>query len=138
MPRQSPEARGAASFLSVIQASEPAADLAPGEAVLWLQIVQAKPAGWFEAGFLHLLSLYVRTVVLAARVAAAAAAADDVGSQASGRLCRRLVALNTSAVGLASKLRLTVQASMHRRSGMLSEPGAGAPDPLRGGRARGH
>jgi len=138
MPRQSPEARAASLFLPGAQAPEPPADLAPAEAQLWLAIVQAKPAGWFDAGSLHLLTLYVRTAVLAARVAAAAAAADDVTSPASGRLCRRLVALNTSAVGLASRLRLTVQASVHRRSGMLSEPGAGAPAPLLGGRARGH
>jgi len=108
------------------------------KATLWVQIVQSKPSGWFDAGSLHLLTLYAYTAIQAGRVAAAASAVDDVSSPAAGRLCRRLVALNVSAVGLASRLRLAVRASVHRRSGMLSEPGAGAPDPLLGGRTRGH
>jgi len=138
MPRQSPEARSAAAFLTGVQAPEPPADLLPGEVKLWVEIVQSKPAGWFDAGSLLLLELYAYTAIQAARVAAALSDVGDIGSPVAGRLCRRLVALNNSTVGLASRLRLTVQATVHRKSGMLSEPGAGETDPLLGGRARGH
>jgi len=138
MPRISPEGRSAAAFLTGVQAPEPPINMPPAEAKLWREIVQSKPIGWFDAGSLLLLDLYAYTAIAAGRVAAAASAVGDIGSPAAGRLCRRLVALNTSALGLASRLRLTPQNTIHRRSGLLSEPGAGSPDPLLGGRARGH
>ena len=115
MPRKSPEARAAAAIAS--RRPAPPARLSPTAAKLWVEIVQARPPGHFDAGALPLLASYCRVLDQVDTV--------EVGTTVHTRLVKR-------AVTLATKLRLTVQQNVHRRAGELDERSP-ALSPLLGG-----
>jgi hypothetical protein len=98
--------------------------------------VAAKPLGWFDPGSLPLLAQYCATLVRARELAEmlTVIAPDEKGAQA---LEVRLMGVNGSCLALATKLRLTTQSAVDRRSRMLDEVGPGeeaAADPLLGGK----
>ena len=105
MPRKSPEAR-AGTTLAAGKPPPPPASLSPAAAKLWKEIVEARPAGHFDAGSLPLLHSYCACLDHLPKA--------DIGSAAH----RRLLSCITT---LATKLRLTIQANVHRRAGLLDE-----------------
>lgn len=136
MPRASAEARAAAAFRAGAKRPAPPAWLCAEAAAHWRRIVGDKPIGWFDAGSLPLLAQYCATLVRARQLAEAVAAVppDAKGAQA---LEVRLMGVNGSCISLATKLRLSVQAGVDRKSRLLDERGPGevaAADPLLGGK----
>ena len=102
----------AAATIASGKPPSPPAGLSPAAAKLWKEIVAARPAGYFDAGNLPLLKSYVVLLDILEKA--------DVGSATHRRLL-------SSAVNLATKLRLTVQANVHRRAGILDEKPRPAP-----------
>lgn len=136
MPRASAEARSAAALRAGGKRPDPPASLSEDAAALWRQIMADKPLGWFDAGALPLLRLYCVTATRAEEVERLLIA-TDVAADDAGEVEKRLVKLNGSCTTLATKLRLSVQAAVDRRSRMLDENGPGeelAADPLLGGK----
>jgi hypothetical protein len=88
----------------------PPSSLSPAEATLWREVVETKPAGWFDRDSAPVLKEYVRAVVtcddLAALVRRALAGGDD-------DIIRRMLGLRDveakRVASLATKLRLTQQ-----------------------------
>lgn len=137
MSRMSAEARSASAFKSGGKPPPPPDGFAEAESKIWRKITRQKPLGWFDEGSLPILSQYCRTLVLAERTSAAlmSMAVDDPMAIEVGK---HLVRLNGSVTTMATKLRLSVQGSVDRRSGMLAETNddAGAvSDNLLGGAA---
>jgi hypothetical protein len=118
--------------------SEPAARL-------WFTITTAKPADYFDAGSEPLLETYCETTAhvnwLAAELNRArssrmkAATAKEQYFKLAGvkDLERRICQLGATQGKLAAKLKLTVQSTIHRKSGKILERGTG--DSLLGGEA---
>ena len=136
MPRISAEARAAAAHLVGGKPPPPPKEMSPDAAKIWKLIVRSKPLGWFDYGSLVLLRQYCETAVEAQRFAAILAEdcetlddRIDVG--------KHLTRLNGSLTTMATKLRLSVQAAVDRKSRMLDEDGAGekTDDQLLGGKA---
>jgi hypothetical protein len=136
LPRASAEGRAAATYRA--GAKRPASPewLTEEAAEHWRGIVASKPLGWFDAGSLPLLAQYCEGLVLARQLAVTLANTDptEKGRQA---LEVRFMGLNGSCLALATKLRLSVQSAVDRKSRMLDESGPGeaaAADPLLGGK----
>jgi hypothetical protein len=110
MPRKSPEARAAAAIAAT--RPKPPVDLPPAAAKLWTDIVADRAPGYFDPGSQPLLKAYVRCLVFLENA--------EVGSAPHRRLL-------SCAMTLATKLRLTVQANVHRRAGILDEKPRLAP-----------
>lgn len=135
MPRISAENRGAIAYRSGSKPPPAPARLDPEAAAIWRVVVRSKPLGWFDASSLALLELYCTTLVKARQVAVELAPLE-VRTPGVERLERRLIRLNSNTIALATKLRLTVQAAVNRRSRMLDEAGVGDHfDGLLGGSA---
>jgi hypothetical protein len=121
MPRKSPEALGAAIFLSGGNPPSPPEDLAPEAAKqLWARVVSAFAADRFDPGNLPLLARYCRTVVYVERLHDALDRLE-LGTPEAGKLHRQIMSGNNSLATLASSLRLSVQAQVDRRSGKITE-----------------
>lgn len=136
MPRISAEARAAAPFRALARIPDPPEWLSDEGAAHWRAIVAAKPSGWFDAGNLPLLGQYCATLAQAQKVAQQLAVAED-GVKSIYGLEMRLMGLNGSCATLATKLRLSVQGAVDRKSRMLEKSGPGeevAADPLLGGK----
>ena len=136
MPRASAEARAAAAQRAGGKRQQPPEWLSDEARAHWRRIVAAKPLGWFDDGRLPLLAEYCETLVRARQLAERLAEVppDEKGAQA---LEVRLMGVNGSCLSLATKLRLSVQSAVDRRSRMLDESGPGeeaAGDPLLGGK----
>lgn len=106
MPRKSAEARAAAHYRAATAPHHPPKGLNPAARKLWREIVAGKAPDHFDPGSLPLLRLFVETSV----------AIETVPVHTTTH--RRMLA---SLVQLATKLRLTPQAAIHRRDGRLSE-----------------
>ncbi len=135
MPRISAEARGALSYRVGGRPPPAPKNLSREAAAIWRAIVRAKPLGWFDPGSLPLLARYCRTAVRAEQLADVldATTVHDLGA---ADLEKRVVKLNGSLTTLATKLRLSVQGAVDRKSRLLDEAGAGgADDRLLGGTA---
>lgn len=133
MSRMSPEARGAVSHGAGSRLPHAPKWLGADEAQLWREIIRSKPLGWFDPSSLHLLGQYC--AVLAAAQRAAVRVAEVDGPFMSERI-KDLVRLNGNCTTLATKLRLTVQTTVDRKSGMLTEKNdEKAEDKLLGGKA---
>lgn len=136
MPRASAESRAAGAYRAGGKRPD-APDWLDAEAQKhWRRIVSEKPLGWFDAGSLPLLAQYCAMLVRARQLAERLSVVDpaEKGAQA---LEVRLMGVNGSCLSLATKLRLSVQAGVDRRSRMLDESGPGeelASDPLLGGK----
>ena len=136
MPRASAEGRAASAYRAGEKRPEPPAGLNAVAAAEWRRIVASKPLGWFDAGSLLLLETYCATF---ARLRDLLALLDETPPNEKGAayLEQRIMGLNGSCATLATKLRLTVQGAVDRKSRMLDEKGPGeeaAADPLLGGK----
>jgi hypothetical protein len=133
MPRQSMEAR-AAEFWRKGRVMPKAPEYLSDKAkLLWKDVVSCKPSGWFDEGNLPLLGMFCDMVVIAEELAVQRDAVPVLHREAA-RLERRWIKAVLTMCTLAVKLRLTPQANIHRKSGMLSEPGWGPEDRLFRGR----
>jgi hypothetical protein len=136
MPRASAEARAGAALRVGGSRPAPPPQFPEAAAKLWREIVADKPLGWFDAGALPLLRLYCLTLARAEGVEALLLLTPPE-DDAAADIEKRLIKLNGSCTTLATKLRLSVQAAVDRRSRMLDESGPGeeaASDPLLGGK----
>ena len=141
MPRKSPEAISGSLFRAGSKPPRPPRDLDATAARLWRDIAAVQPADFFRPATLRLLSRFCRLAVYSEKLHDALDAAE-IGSQDARQLLRQVIAANSSLGILASKMRLTTQGSIDRRSGHLGERGAdrdrllggSAVVPIRGGR----
>ena len=133
MSRQSLEAKSLAAYRAGDVPLPPPRNLSKAAAILWREIVAARPVDQFDAGNSILLETYVVLTVHTRGLYRALGKGEP-----DAALLRRCMALTKTLATLASKLRLTPQAQIDRRSHMLderSDPGA-ADDSLIGGHAR--
>ena len=140
MSRQSAEARAAATLRAGGSPPEPPKRLSKAEAVVWIEIAASKPADFFDAGARPLLERYCVAIVhghaLDRRIKRLVKAGAWKEIQ---EWERRRALVDTSLATLSTKLRLSIQALIDRRSRSILEAGqrplAKEPDPLLGGRA---
>ena len=135
MPRQSIEAKAAAAWRNGRGPPDPPGYLSKAAKSLWVDIVNSKPADWFSPGSLPLLEMYVELTVLnwnlVARLGSLPSTAEN--DRLATKLENRIHKFAAALVALATKLRLTVQASVDRHSRMLDERGSPV-HPLLGGK----
>jgi hypothetical protein len=98
---------------------------------LWKDIVSCKPPDWFDEGNLPLLGQYCDLVTTAEKLSAQREALP-VMHRETVRLRRQHLATVLAATTVAVKLRLTVQNTVDRKSGLLTEAGWGSDSLLRG------
>jgi hypothetical protein len=102
------------SAISAVDRPEPLADLTPEQRIEWVLVVNSLPADWFPGETLATLAQYCKHVVAAKHVAeliteAEAQKALDV--KAYGDLLRMQIAESKMIVTLATKMRITQQAT---------------------------
>jgi hypothetical protein len=125
MPRISAEARAAAMWRTGGSGPRPPRHLPAAERRVWAEIVAGYPLDYFKAGSQFLLE-QLCTMIVAARLLVPLVEqnpADPSVAIPYLKLCQ-------GCATHATKLRLTVQSSVHCRSGMLDEPGQ--PDNAKG------
>ncbi len=138
MPRQSAADRSGALYRAGVLPPEPPARLDQEAAQIWRDVVASKPVDRFDAGACVLLEEFcqaaVHTRALNRKITALRKRHDWFELDAFERRAVRATARLTM---LATKLRLSIQAAVDRRSRALDEkgPGAAADDPLLGGSA---
>lgn len=138
MPRSSSEDQSGAVWRNGGVPPEPPPHLDKEAAAVWREIAASKPVDWFDAGAQVLLAEYCDAAVHARglnRELAKLRRKREWHELADYE--RRAARASARLVSLATKLRLSVQASVDRRSRKLDErgPGAAGGDPLLGGRA---
>jgi hypothetical protein len=134
MPRISVEDRSASAFRAGARRREPPARLSTPAKRLWREITGDRPVDFFRPGGYELLELFCEFTVQQRAVLKALsklAAADEEYP----RMLRSAAQLSSTLTALAGKLRISVQADVHRRSGKTGEKGDGEHDPLLGGAA---
>lgn len=138
MPRISAEERAASAFRAGGAVPEPPKHLSKESAALWRDIAASKPTDWFDDGALALLEDYCNAIVDARHINSALEAARD-GDDADEmkELRKQAVASSGRLTGLATKLRLSVQAQIERNNRKIVERGSKrtATDSLIGGEA---
>src|ERR1051325_11493016 len=134
MPRKNPEQRSGSIYRAGIRPARPPKTLTPAARRIWRDITGARPPDWFDAGQLGLLALHVEMRARATEVAAELARVA-VDSPEFGRLARNLKVLDDALATGARQLRLTVVATIDRKSGQLDERGIGRGNDLIGGDA---
>jgi hypothetical protein len=135
MPRISAEARGAAALRAGGKVPEPPESLSDAAKAVWRDVAGCKPSDWFDAGSMILLKDYCNAAVHADEISRRM----DVLRQAEawGELAdweKRAALCTTRMTGLATKLRLSVQAAVEWHSRKIGEKGTKA-DNLIGGQA---
>ena len=134
MPRQSVEARAAEFWRKGRTLPDAPEYLSDKAKSLWKAIVSCKVPGWFDEGNYPLLAMYVDLVATAEELVIQRDALSALDRERA-RLARQHLKVALTMCTLAVKLRLTPQQSIHRRSGMLDEPGWGPDDRLLRGRS---
>lgn len=119
--------------VSAIQRMAPPADLSAPEAALWVDIVDSKPADWFQADSAPLLVEYVRAVVMSGRLAmlvdaALAGGGDGDGLSLKDALKARDVESRRVAT-IGTKLRLTQQSRYTPKASATADRAAGGARP---------
>jgi hypothetical protein len=145
VPRLSAEARRAASLSKSSGSVSPPRHLTKDGKRLWRDIVSAKPVDWWNPGALALLAQFCELsasqelLIIKLRSLNEQEFLDpdeeDEADVLSARLEKRIIRLSTTLATLATKLRLSVQAGVDRKSGKLNEPGSKGSSPLLGGNA---
>jgi hypothetical protein len=126
MPRQSPEARGAAAFRAGGAPLEPP-HLSKEAAALWLQVTACKPPDWFDPASAVLLEEFCEVSTHLRALYQHLARLREVGAWAEAAVTeRRWLRVGARLTTLATKLRLTPQAAVNRKSGLLAERGSPA------------
>ena len=134
MPRMSAEERAAAKWRAGKDLPKPPKYLPLEARHLWVDIVSSKPAGWFDAGNLPLLAQYCSVIAMTRVLIVELNALQDdpQHDRQPARLERRILKATASMGALASRLRLTPQATINRHSRMLAEKGLPENPLLRG------
>jgi phage terminase small subunit len=133
MPRISTEARAAALWRHKPEQLTPPSYLSPDAKKLWREVVASRPSDYFRPGSLQLLEQFCETMVAQRWALALLATATKSGDLAAVRAATQIAKTLAAIVNSTSiKLRISAQAEIARRSGLLNEPGA-EPDPLLGG-----
>lgn len=138
MPRISAEARGAAAFRAGGAVPEPPKALSKESAAVWREIAASKPTDWFDAGSLVLLEDYCNAVVHARHIEERMQVLRKAEAWSELSDWEKRAALATTRLtGLATKLRLSVQAAVEWHSRKIGEKGQKdtAGDTLIGGKA---
>jgi phage terminase small subunit len=133
MPRQSVEAKAGARFRARPKNAlpQPPEHLSQEARGIWARVLSVKPADWFDEGNLPILAQYCDLVAEQAKMVLRRDELDQlkpIGVTERTELIQARLAVNrairehaaTSAI-LAAKLRLTVQNTIDRRSGVLTE-----------------
>jgi hypothetical protein len=133
MPRISAEAKSGAAFRAG-GVRRPAPGMSAAAKVIWREIVADRPVDWFRPGSFELLEQFCEVVVQQRKKQAELRQASSEDYEVILKATKDLAAMS---VALATKLRITVVADVHVRSGKLSEKGDTdpAPDRLLGGSA---
>jgi hypothetical protein len=110
---------------------QPPEHLSDAAVKIWARVLSSKPANWFDEGSLPLLAQYCDLVAEQAEMVLRRRGLDQlkpVDGLERSELLKARVAINQSIRGyaatsttLATKLRLTVQNTIDRRSGILDE-----------------
>ena len=141
MPRRSTDAIAAALWREQLVPPKPPRGISRPAAAVWREIVASKPAHWFNPGAQVLLRQFWELSVLQQELLtrrhamAAIANPEEQDDAAEGRMERRLHRNAATLATLATKLRLSVQAAVDRRSATLDQGGR-PHDRLLGGKAR--
>jgi hypothetical protein len=120
MPRKSVEAMAAAAWRQDRVLPEPTKYLPDKPKSLWLDVVSSKAPDMFDAGSYPLLAAFCTAAWIAEGLAERIAVLP-VNDREAPRLERRWHKAVASMISLGTKCRLTVQGSVDRRSGMLTE-----------------
>ena len=124
MPRKSAAALSVVQSMPVLGPPAPPPDLDAVAAKLWRAIAQDRPADWFTPATLTLLRRFCRTAVYVERLNDALDG-EPIGSKRAVVLFKQTVAANASLGILAAKMRLSTQATIHRRSAKAGERAGG-------------
>jgi hypothetical protein len=128
MPRQSAEARGAAAYRAGGAPQAPPKALSKEAAALWLAITACKPPDWFDPASAVLLEEFCEVVTHLRALHQHLARLREAGAWSEAAVTeRRWLRLGARMTTLATKLRLTVQSGVDRKSRMLDEGSGGAP-----------
>ena len=134
MPRASAEERAASIYRAGKAAKEPPKTLPARAKAIWREIVNSKPADWFDGGSLGLLADHCRTQ---ARLEECWRRLDrfPVGSREARLVMVELKTLRSNYTTSGRLLRLTVTEAIERRSSQIDETAGVAGDDLVGGAA---
>jgi len=135
MPRQSVEGKAGAAWRARSQqvkvVHEPPEHLSDDARRLWAKILASKPADWFEEGSLPLLAQYCDLVAEQAKLVQqrnelVRLKPVDIMDRtaivtARTRVAKSILEHSAQCSSLAIKLRLTVQNTIDRKSGILTE-----------------
>ena len=105
------------SGISAQERPEPAVDLTPEQRIEWISVVNALPADWFPAETHGVLAQYCKHAVAAKHVAQMIAdmeAGDEIDVNDYDRLLRMQERESRILVSLATKMRITQQATYDR------------------------
>jgi hypothetical protein len=133
MPRKSPEDRSMNVFRLPKPPPEPPADLTPEGKTIWRETVRERPGDWFSPVSTRLLLILVQQLVACGDLQRLYDAQEDYRMAAV--ILKQLLSVSSNCANIASKLRLTPQALVDRRSGRITEsgPGDAEDDGLLGG-----
>jgi hypothetical protein len=150
MPRQSVESRSAAAWrtnlLKCKSLQEPPEDLSDDARKLWAKVLASKSADWFDDGSLPILAQYCDLLAEHTKLVREPNALNQLKpvdildrtalSNARIRINKLIIDHMQASATRAVKLRLSVQNTIDRKSGMLDEkqPEATAVNPLLAGR----
>lgn len=137
MARMSVEARAAAAFRSGATPPKPPSHLSKEAKAVWNDVVTSRPVDWFDSGSLPLLEAYCDTYarLLPAREELERAGLTQMGQkgpQPSAEL-QAVKILTSQLIALATKLRLSVQASVPHITGASKEKTPNLANSLLGG-----
>ncbi len=105
------------SAISAVDRPEPLSDLTPEQRLEWALVVNSLPADWFPDETLAVLAQYCRHAVAAKHVAELIAnleAGDKINYKAYDALLRMQERESRIVVSLATKMRITQQATYDR------------------------
>jgi hypothetical protein len=129
VPRQSAEAKAAATYLAGSRAPDPPGRLGAEGKTLWREISASKPPDWFDAGSLPLLESYCDLTIHARAIARKLKRLRKAGAwDEMLAFERRLRAVVDGQSMLATKLRLSVQGLIERHSRRILEHGQTTPN----------
>ena len=101
---------------NAVQRHEPPRELTEEQAAIWRDVVMALPADWFGSDTLPLLTQYCRAISRANSLAAMIdRLGNDPGLKAYRDLLRSEFIASRSIASLATKMRITQQATMDKR-----------------------
>jgi hypothetical protein len=140
MTRQSAESRSASAYLAGSAPPPPPKHLSKTVAAVWTDIAASKPPDFFDAGSQPLLEQYCVMIIHGRALNRRIDRLVKAGAWEELKPWeKRRNQLNATLATLATKLRLSIQALVDRRSrGLLErgqQPDGKKQDPLLGGRA---